>query len=634
MLSSIRNNRKALSIVLWLVIIAFVATIFVVWGVGEKSSSASYIAKVGDKVITINEFNTQNRMIEDELRRFGGDNIAIDNISTYVLQGMVADKVLLLEAERLKIPVTNYELISFINSRPAFQVNNVFNMQQYEMVLRSNNLTPAAFEKMQTEELKVLKLKTLIEQSQSIVSEKEIENEFNYLFSNIKLDYAAIPLKTFENIKVNPTDDELKAYYDIIKEAYRVPAEIKLKYVSYNSDKYLEKFQVSDDDALNYYNNNKSLYSQSEGAEASMIIIPITANDNATINAAKEKADKAYAELEAGKSFAEVANNYADGSLMKKDGYMGIVNKGNLNFEIEQIIFSTPNNTYSKPTKTSTGYVIVYIHDLIPAKEYTFDEKKAEIKAEIKASAGNNFFDQYTMKEYKQILDNTNITNYAKSNQDFAGKVVSSDKFINEKDDFFIPGVKEELFKLDKGSVSKRVNSDNVTYIFEIADKKPSYIPELAQIKEQVLTDYKVDKYTKEGIKALESDIAGTGFQKTVAKYNAEVKHLSFPRNAVDLESVFKGNMDLINEVKSTKSGSVLPKPYLLDNNFYIFKVAEIEKPKKEDMANYKDTIQNSLAALKGSTAIENFVKKSMETIKVKYNKEILNMMNINIETK
>ena len=48
MLSSIRNNRKALSIVLWLVIIAFVATIFVVWGVGEKTSSSTYAVKVGE----------------------------------------------------------------------------------------------------------------------------------------------------------------------------------------------------------------------------------------------------------------------------------------------------------------------------------------------------------------------------------------------------------------------------------------------------------------------------------------------------------------------------------------------------------------------------------------------------------
>ena len=78
--------------------------------------------------------------------------------------------------------------------------------------------------------------------------------------------------------------------------------------------------------------------------------------------------------------------------------------------------------------------------------------------------------------------------------------------YITEKDTFFLPQAKENLFMLDKGGVSQRIEADNVTYIFEVEDKKPSYIPELAEVKQQLLIDYKVDKITKEGIKALESD--------------------------------------------------------------------------------------------------------------------------------
>ena len=59
MLSSIRNNRKALSIVLWLVIIAFVATIFVVWGVGEKSNALGYAAKVNRSEEHTSELQSQ-----------------------------------------------------------------------------------------------------------------------------------------------------------------------------------------------------------------------------------------------------------------------------------------------------------------------------------------------------------------------------------------------------------------------------------------------------------------------------------------------------------------------------------------------------------------------------------------------
>ncbi len=631
MLSSIRNNRKALSIVLWLVIIAFVATIFVVWGVGEKSNSASYVVKVGDEIITPNDFNIQLKATEDELRRLGGE-IQIDNLSTHVLQSMISDKVMLIEAEKLDIPVTKYELISYINTRPAFQVNGMFNMEQYERVLRSNGLTPAFFEKKQAEELKILKMKSLIYQTQSAVSDKEVENEFNYNYANIKLDYATIPLSTFEkNSAVKPSDEELKAYYEVIKEAYRIPAEIKVQYVSYNKNKFLESYEVSDDDALNYYNNNKARYNKSEGADVSMIIVPVESNDNKTVNAAQEKINKAYKQLQEGRPFKDTAKEYTDNNLMGENGYFGIIHKGNMQPDVEKIIFSTPVNTFSKPEKTSIGYVIAYVHKLIPAKEYSFDEKKLEIKEDIKASAGSNAFNTYTLNEYKKILENTNISSLAKTDAGFAASIQSDDKYYTEKDTFFIPALKDELFKLEKGGVSQRVDSDNTTYIFEVVEKKPSHVPSLEDIKQQILVDYKVDNITKEGIKTLESELAGSGFEKTAAKHNADIKNISFVRNNMGLESIFRADQALIDELRITNSGSALAKPYLIDNDFYIFKVASITKPNKEDMEIYKKSIKNSIASLKGGTAVDNFVQKSMKNIKIKYNKEFLSALNINI---
>lgn len=629
MLSSIRNNRKALSIVLWLVIIAFVATIFVVWGVGEKTSSSSYAVKVGDRVITEGEFIMQNRLVEEELKRFGGD---IDNLSSYVLQSMIEKNILLMEADKLGIPVTNTEIQTYISSMPAFQINGVFNIQQYEAVLKSNRTNPAAFEANVRDELKLMKIRDLIYKSQSVVSQKEIENEYNFRQSTINLDYAAIPLNSFENkITAEPKDAELQSYYDMVKESYRVPAEIKLKYVVYDKNKFLETYTVSDELAQNYYNNNRAIYNQAESAEISMISIPVTAGDNESDKTSLDLINKAYEELKAGKAFAEVANNY-NKDKNHTDGYMGVVNKGTLAFDVDNIIFNTKEGSYSAVTKTSTGYVIVYVHKRIPAKEYTFEEKKEEIKAEIKKDAGNDAFNTYTLNEYKKILENTNITELVKKDAAYASLVTTENKYLKENDTFFLPQAKENLFMLDKGGVSQKIDVDNATYIFEVEDKKPSYIPELSAVKQQIITDYKVDKITKEGIKALESDLAGEGFEKTAGKYKSEVKHLSFIRANADLESVFKSDTALIESIQSTKSGDTLKKPYLLDDNFYIFKVASITPADLTKLGNHKDTIQNFIASVKGETAITSFVKKAMEKVSVKYNQDFLTRNNIVIQ--
>ena len=635
MLSSIRNNRKALSIVLWLVIIAFVATIFVVWGVGEKSNTLGYVAKVNDKIITYEEYQNRYKMADDEIRRYGGA-VQIDNLSKRILESLVNEKLMLIEAEKLDIPATDLELVSYIRSIPSFQLNGEFNIDQYEMVLRNNGLNPEQYEKAVKDEIKMRKMTNLIYQTQSIATDKEIENEYNYRKSNITVDYAAIPLNTFEkNIPANPDDAALKEYYDLTKEVYRVPAEIKVKYVSFDKNKFLSNYTVSDEQAKAYYDNNAQLYDKKESADVSLIYILANNSDNKSMDAAKAKIDEAYSQLQSGKNFAEVADNYTDKNIISAEGgRIGVVEKGLLEKEIDTAVFSTPAKTYSKPVKIANGYVIAYVNELIPAKKYTFEEKKNEIKETIKTSSSAELFNKYLLNEFQKIADNGSITAIQKADPAYNANVTELD-FIAENAVFPVtavaikPETKNALYKMSKGELSQIILDGSMAYIFEIVDKKPSYIPDMDKIKNQLVIDYRVDKITKEGIKAIESDLAGAGFEQTASKYNASISNVSFVRDNADLEKLFKNDAALIEQIIKTKSGHFLQKPYLLDNNFYIFKVAKITLPEKSGLENEKENISNYISTIKGNTAVEGFTKKAAEKADIKFNQDFLNSMNI-----
>lgn len=635
MLSSIRNNRKALSIVLWLVIIAFVATIFVVWGVGEKSNTLGYVAKVNDKIITYEEYQNRYKMADDEIRRYGGA-VQIDNLSKRILESLISEKLMLIEAEKLDIPATDLELVSYIRSIPSFQSNGEFNIDQYEMVLRNNGLNPEQYEKAVKDEIKMRKMTNLIYQTQSIATDKEIENEYNYRKSNITVDYAAIPLNTFEkNIPANPDDAALKEYYDLTKEIYRVPAEIKVKYISFDKNKFLSNYTVSDEQAKAYYDTNIKLYDKKESADISLIYILANNSDNKSMEAAKAKIDEAYSQLQSGKSFAEVADNYTDKNIIPAEGgRIGVVEKGTLEKDIETAVFSTAVNTYSKPVKVTNGYIIAYVNNLMPAKKYTFEEKKDEIKETIKTSSSTELFNKYLLNEFQKIADNGSITAIQKANPEYSANITELD-FIAENAVFPVtavainPETKAALYKLSKGELSQTILDGSMAYIFEIVDKKPSYIPDMDKVKKQLIIDYRVDKITKEGIKALESDLAGSGFEKTASKYNASVKNTSFVRDSAELEAVFKNDAALIEQIVKTKSGNFLQKPFLLDNNFYIFKVAKITLPEKSGLENEKENISNYISSIKGNTAVEGFAKKAAEKADVKYNQDFLRSMNI-----
>lgn len=635
MLSSIRNNRKALSIVLWLVIIAFVATIFVVWGVGEKSNTLGYVAKVNDKIITYEEYQNRYKMADDEIRRFGG-SIQIDNLSKRVLESLVNEKIMLIEAEKLDIPATDLELVSYIRSIPSFQLNGEFNIDQYEMVLRNNGLNPEQYEKAVKDEIKMRKMTNLIYQTQSIATDKEIENEYNFRKSNITVDYAAVPLNTFEkNIPANPEEAALKEYYDRTKEIYRVPAEIKVKYISFDKNKFLNDYTVSDEQAEEYYNNNIKLYDKKDSADVSLIYIIANNSDNKSMEAAKVKIDEAYSQLQSGKSFAEVADNYTDKNIIPAEGgRIGVIEKGTLEKDIENTVFSTAVNTYSKPVKVTNGYIIAYVNNLMPAKKYTFEEKKDEIKETIKTSSSAELFNKYLLDEFQKIADNGSITAIQKANPEYSTNITELD-FIAENAVFPVtavaikPETKAALYKLSKGELSQIILDGSMAYIFEVVDKKPSYIPDMDKIKKQLVIDYRVDKITQEGIKAIESDLAGSGFEKTASKYNAQVKNASFVRENAELETIFKNDAALIEQIIKTKSGEFLQKPFLLDNNFYIFKVAKITPPEKSGLENEKENISNYISTIKGNAAVEGFAKKALEKADVKFNQDFLKSMNI-----
>lgn len=635
MLSSIRNNRKALSIVLWLVIIAFVATIFVVWGVGEKTNTLGYVAKVNDKTISYDEFQNRYRMADDEIRRYGGA-IQIDNLPKRVLESMIAEKIMLIEAEKLNIPATDVEVISRIRSIPSFQVNGSFNFDQYEAILRNNGLNSEQYEKAIKDEIKINKMTGIIYQTQSIATDREIENEYNFRKSNITLDYAAVPLNTFENnVPANPDEAALKEYYNRTKEIYRVPAEIKVKYVALDKNKYLETYNISDEQAKEYYENNQLLYDKKESADVSMIYIASMGLDNKSQTDTKAKIDAAYQELAGGKTFAEVADKYKENNIITEDGgHIGVIERGTVEKDMEDVIFSTPVNTYSKPVKVTHGYIIVYINNLTPAKKYTFEEKKDEIKENIKTTSATEVFNKYTLDEFKKIADSGSISALQQAEPDYKADVRTLD-FIAENKIFPVtavainPETKAELYKLDKGALSQIIVDGSMAYIFEIVDKKQSYIPEMDKIKQQLVIDYRVDKITQEGIKSIESELAGSGFEKTAAKYNAPIQNISFVRENAELENLFKGDAALVSQVIKTKTGSFLPKPYLLDSNFYIFKVAKITVPEKSGLESEKETISNYISAIKGNAALDGFIKKAMEKIEVKYNQDFLRSMNI-----
>ena len=641
MLSAIRNSRKLLAFVLWFVIAAFVSTIFVVWGIGENDNTQNYVAKVGDKVITYAEYdNTLSQIQSNELFNI----IQIDNIEAGIVENLVAEKLLDIEGERLNIPVSDIEVALTIRNEAVFQKDGKFDADQYLTLLASNRISVEKYEESVRANLRRSKLEAMLLGSQSVVSDKEIEQELNYRKSLVNIDYLDIPLSKFNN-NINVSDDELTAYYEKVKNNYKEPVRSKFKYIVFNKGDFDKTITITEEEAKKFYESNKDLYKEKKSADISRIDIPVDNFDNKEVEAkAKEKAQAALNELKQGASFQDVASKYNPENA--KDAHVGIVSEGELVPELEKAVFSLSDGKYSEIIKTPISYTIVYVNKINSEKTYSFEEKKDDIVSALKEMKSASGFKSYVISQYKEIATAGNIAGYL-AGADNKDVTVLETGFMSENEPFPIPIVEtnqkfhKTLFNLQKNEISQSIDDGVDAYIFEVTARENSKIPALSEVKNKVKESLIREKLEKSVIEELAKETA-SGLDKAASKYGVSIMNAGFTRESInregaaDVEDVyntldmFSKDTALSDEVKAASTGSII-KPHVIGDSVYVLKISKITPPKNDFTDTDKESVKEYISSVKTAAASTGYIESLKAKIPVKYNEVFLKSQGIQI---
>ena len=154
MLSIIREHAHSWMIkaILWLIIFAFIGTIFYSWGMGGSADSGGgVIASVNGKKILQNEYERTFNNIVDFYRQqfrnqFSNDLIKQLDLKNQALEALIQKNILLFEANNQNIQVSDEEVIAHIKNFPLFQNNNKFSEAAYRNYIKVKRLTPNEFE--------------------------------------------------------------------------------------------------------------------------------------------------------------------------------------------------------------------------------------------------------------------------------------------------------------------------------------------------------------------------------------------------------------------------------------------------------------------------------------------------------
>jgi len=207
----------------WFIKIALglIIVVFIFWGVGGfRGDQGAVVAKVGNTVIDVRSYReAYQKMVEFYRKQYKGQwneqMLKLLDIKHRVLNQLVDQVLIDQEAKRLHITVSKQELAQSIESMPAFQRNGHFSRRLYLDLLRYNRIEPADFEASKMRELLYEKVKSLVADPASFVTDAELNRLLTLQFEKRRLAYVKISSKVFlDQLKV--TNEDLKKYYEAL----------------------------------------------------------------------------------------------------------------------------------------------------------------------------------------------------------------------------------------------------------------------------------------------------------------------------------------------------------------------------------------------------------------------------------
>jgi peptidyl-prolyl cis-trans isomerase D len=218
---------------------------FLLWettsSIRGRKADAHY-TKIFGKKISQSVFEDALRAVETQAKmQFQESFYELEkllNLKSLALQRLI----LLYEAKRKKIKVTDAELINSIKYNPAFQKNGKFDKNLYQTIIRYKfRLQPRAFEEHLREDMLLKKLFDSVTNAVSL-TDQEIKEAYKKENEQISINYMAGLPSDFQK-DITPTEEELKDYFSKKSLDFKRPLSFNLEYLSFDS---LEKIKDKD----------------------------------------------------------------------------------------------------------------------------------------------------------------------------------------------------------------------------------------------------------------------------------------------------------------------------------------------------------------------------------------------------
>ena len=604
MLKIMRKNAGS-----WLikVIFSIIVIVFIFWGVGSfRESRADRVAVVNGEAISLQSYQTAYDSAVENLKRQYGDKLNQDMIKMFqiprrVIDSLITQQLMLQEAEKLKISVSDRELADAIQSISAFQDSGVFNKQRYNYLLSQNKLTPETFESSQRQSMIINKLNTFVI-SGIKVPDGEILDWYEWQNASVDIDYVMFAPADIKDL--DPTEDELKSYYEANKEAYETKPQVKVRYLEFRPDRFVGDVTISDEDIQDYYDTHPAEFQKEKTVVARHILLKL--DENAAPEIVEEKRKKAEDIVKMareGKDFAELAKEYSEGPTRESGGLLGAFKKEDMVAPFSDAAFSLAPGEISEPVRTQFGWHVIKVEKVNEATVTSLEDATAGIREKLTKEASKSLAYDKAEAAYDQAL---NDEDFEKTAADLNMKLQSTDYFTEKgpASGFSDPALfAATAFGLSDTDISDVVTIGDNYYILQKTGEIPASIPNLADVKDAVrsnlikkMQDERAGKKAEEFLAVLK---AGNGMETAAKDAGLEAHNSGFFKRNGPIPDIGR-EPEILQAAFLLSDTKKIPDTVFKDGKaYYVIQFKARKAPDTAELDAQKETLKNQLLSKK-----------------------------------
>ena len=512
MLQWLRENLKSFAWTLWLVIAAFIA-LYIPDLFSSSRTNPDDVAAVGEETVSLAEYARAYEDTEDRFRQALGAQYTPElasqlGVAQQAFNQVIGRKILVREARRMGLTVTNGELSRAIAALPGFQDGSgrFIGADLYANILRSNGLTVEDFEASYREQLLIDKLQSVLA-SNLYLTDEAVEERYRRDVERAAIRWVELPSSRFAE-EVEVSDDEISSYFDTHREDYRRPEQRVASYLLVDSGAMRNSLEISDADLRAYYDENLDQFTTPEQVRARHILLRV--DDNRSESEAARQMAEIESRLASGESFETLAEDLSeDPGSAAQGGDLGFFGRGAMVPEFEEAAFGTPVGERTEPVRSSFGYHLIEVTDRREGGGRSFEEVQNQIRIRLQGERVGTAVENKAGEIRSQVADLDEVTPEAMARiaEQNEGVSFATTPAFGPEDPIGnlgrAPAFASAAFALEQGEVSDPVQVPRGWAVLHVDEVRDSRLPELDEVREEIRAELLTEKQSERALERL-----------------------------------------------------------------------------------------------------------------------------------